>query len=298
MSVISDDTEDSTAIAERLHARTHIVSEELLHGVLSLPLLALYILFLGVPLVTLVGVSAPVANPLSNYIEVFTNPSYRDAVLLSLGISIAVTVVSVVLGLFMAYFIARREFAGKRVIVALISFPISLPGILVAWAVVVLIGRTGVLSYVLAAFLPGEAATYSHAFGLTGLLVGYTYFTLPRTTMSLTSSIENISRDREEAARSLGASKLETFAYVTLPQIAPGIGSAVVLAFSICMAAFGTALLLASGQVSILPLKIYSVILGTYDYGAGSAMAVVLTILTVGVIYGYSKAFGGNVYEQ
>jgi putative spermidine/putrescine transport system permease protein len=281
-----------------LHDRISGISEEFLQGVLSLPLAALYVLFLGVPLLTLLGLSVPVTNPLSNYIEVFTNPSYRDAILLSLGISTAITIVSVILGLFMGYFIARRDFAGKRLVVALISFPISLPGILVAWAVIVLIGRTGILSYVLATLLPGEAATYSQAFGLTGLLIGYTYFTLPRTTMSLTSSIENVSIDREEAARSLGASKLETFAYVTLPQIAPGIGSAVVLAFSICMAAFGTALLLASGQVSILPLKIYSVILGTYDYGAGSAMAMVLTVLTVGIIYGYSKLFGGNVYEQ
>lgn len=297
MSVISDD-DDRTAIAGWSTVRSRLLSGGTLHGVLSLPLLALYVLFLGVPLLTLVGVSVPVAHPLSNYLEVFTDPSYRGAVLLSLGISTAITVISVVLGLFMAYFIARRDFAGKRLIVAVISFPISLPGILVAWAVIVLVGRTGILSYVLATLLPGDAATYSQAFGLTGLLIGYTYFTLPRTTMSLTSAIDNVSRDREEAARSLGASTLETFAYVTLPQIAPGIGSAVVLAFSICMAAFGTALLLASGQVSILPLKIYSVILGTYDYGAGSAMAVVLTVLTVGVIYGYSQMFGGNVYEQ
>ena len=271
--------------------------EKAVPWLLSTPVALLYILFLGLPLAVLFGLSVPVSNPTSNYVAVFVNPSYRQALFLSLGISILITAVSVTLGLFMAYFIGRREFPGKRLIVAIISFPISLPGILVAWAVIVLIGRTGIISQALAAVTGNDPSAYSSAFGIVGLLLGYTYFTLPRTTMALVSSIENFDENLEEAARSLGASKLETFRYVTLPTIAPGIGSAVVLAFSVCMAAFGTALLLASGEVNILPLKIYSVILGTYDYGAGSALAIVLTVITVGVIYGYSQLFGGNIYE-
>lgn len=197
----------------------------------------------------------------------------------------------------MAYFIGRREFPGKRAIVAIISFPISLPGILVAWAVIVMIGRTGVLSQLLGAITGSDPSSYSSAFGIVGLLIGYVYFTLPRATMALVSSVEKLDQNLEEAARSLGASKLETFRYVTLPAIASGIGSAVVLSFSVCMAAFGTALLLASGEVNILPLKIYSVVLGTYEYGVAAAMGIVLTVITVGVIYGYSQFFGGNIYE-
>ena len=271
--------------------------EKSIPWLLSIPVALLYLLFLGVPLIVLLGLSLSGSHPFANYVEVFANPSYRGALLISLGISVLITVLSVILGLFMAYFIGRREFPGKRLIVAIISFPISLPGILVAWAVIVLIGRTGIVSILLGALTGKDPSVYSSSFGIIGLLIGYTYFTLPRTTMALVSSVENLDSNLEEVARSLGASKLETLRYVTLPAIAPGIGSAVVLAFSVCMAAFGTALLLASGKVDILPLKIYSVILGTYDYSAGSALAIVLTIITVCVIYGYSQLFGGRVYE-
>ena len=271
--------------------------DEALPWLLSIPVSVLYTLFLAFPLALLFLVSVPAEEPLANYVAVFADPGYRNSLLLSVAISVFVTVVSVILALFMAYFMGRRDFAGKRVIVAIISFPVSLPGILVAWAVIVMIGRSGIITQLLTAVLGGEAAGYSSAFGLVGLLIGYTYFTLPRATMSLISSFEALDSNLEEAARSLGASKLATFKHVILPEIAPGIGSAVVLSFSVCMAAFGTALLLASGDVPILPLKIYSIVLGLYDYAAASALAVVLTVITVGVIYGYTYLFGGKVYE-
>lgn len=271
--------------------------DEALPWLLSFPLSVLYAFFLGLPLAMLFLISVPVEDPLANYVAVFADPGHRNSLLLSLGISVFVTVVSVILALFMAYFIGRRDFPGKRLIVAIISFPVSLPGILVAWAIIMMIGRSGVVTQLLTVILGGEPAGYSSAFGIVGLLIGYTYFTLPRATMSLISSFENFDSDLEEAARSLGASKLATFRHVILPEIAPGIGSAVVLSFSVCMAAFGTALLLASGEVPILPLRIYSIILGLYDYAAASALAVILTIITVGVIYGYTYCFGGEVYD-
>lgn len=263
---------------------------------LSFPVAVLYVLFLGIPLFLLISLSLSGANPLSSFAAVFTNPAYREALTLSISISVFVTVISLVLGLFMAYFIGRRDFPGKRAIVAIISFPISLPGILVAWAVIVMIGRTGVLTQLVGSLTGSDPSSYSTAFGLVGLLIGYIYFTLPRTTMALVSSVQKMDQNLEEAARSLGASKLETFRFVTLPAIAPGIGSAVVLSFSVCMAAFGTALLLASGKVNILPLKIYSVVLGTYEYDIAAAMGIVLTTITVGVIYGYSQIAGDNIY--
>lgn len=289
MSFLLDDESEATLNRSKI--------EQSLPWLLSLPVGVLYILFLGIPLLLLVSLSTGGVTPVSNFIQVFINPSYREGLILSLGISVFVTAISLILGLFMAYFIGRREFPGKQTIVAIISFPISLPGILVAWAVIVMIGRTGVVSQVLSSITGSDPSSYSSAFGIVGLVIGYIYFTLPRTTMALVSSVEELDPNLEEAARSLGASKVETFRHVTLPAIAPGIGSAVVLSFSVCMAAFGTALLLASGEVNILPLKIYSVVLGTYEYGVAAALGIVLTVITVGVIYGYSQLFGGNVYE-
>ncbi|THE64715.1 ABC transporter permease subunit [Salinadaptatus halalkaliphilus] len=264
---------------------------------LSLPFVALFLLFLGVPVYRLVELSVQSSTVFGNYVTVFAVGRYRNALLMSFGIAFLVTGISIILGLFMAYFLARREFAGKRVVIAIISFPISFPGILIAWAMIVLLGRSGVLSQLLA-FLSGESAsTFAIAFSFWGLVAGYTYFTLPRVTMAMVSSIEKVNPSIEEAAQSLGASRLQTFRHVTLPVIAPAIASAVTLAFSVCMAAFGTALLLASGVIDILPLMIFNVVMGQQNYELGAAMGIVLTIITVGVIYGYRRKFGGSVYE-
>lgn len=282
---------------EWLHPRRRLQrAEAWLPIPLSLPAALLFVLFLGLPLFRLFELSLQSDAFLGNYVDIFAVPRYRNALAMSLVISVLVTTISVGLGLFMAYFIARRSFPGKRLVVAIISFPISFPGVLVAWAMIVVLGRTGVLAQ-LGAWLSGESAsTFAIAFSFWGLIVGYTYFTLPRVTMSLVSSVEKVDHAIEEAAHSLGASRFQTFRHVTFPVIAPAVASAVTLSFSVCMAAFGTALLLASGVVDILPLMIFNQILGQRDYASGAAMAVVLTTITVGVIYLYRRRFGGSVY--
>lgn len=264
---------------------------------LSLPIVVLFLLFLGIPMYRLFELSFQSERLLGHYRNIFEVARYRNALFMSIGISVLVTGISIILGLFMAYFIARREFTGKKVVVAIISFPISFPGVLIAWAMIVVLGRSGVLPQLIA-FMSGEGASaYAIAFSFWGLTAGYTYFTLPRVTMSMVSSIEKVDPNIEEAARSLGASRLQTFRHITLPVIAPAIASAVTLAFSVCMAAFGTALLLASGVVDILPLMIFNVIMGQHNYAAGAAMAIVLTTFTVGVIYLYRRRYGRSVYE-
>ena len=282
---------------EWLHPRRQLQrAESWLPIPLSLPAALLFVLFLGLPLFRLFELSLQSEAFLGHYINIFAVPRYRNALVMSLVISTLVTAISVGLGLFMAYFIARRSFPGKRLVVAIISFPISFPGVLVAWAMIVVLGRTGVLAQ-LGAWLSGESAsTFAIAFSFWGLVAGYTYFTLPRVTMSLVASVEKVDHAIEEAAHSLGASRLQTFRHVTLPVIAPAVASAVTLSFSVCMAAFGTALLLASGVVDILPLMIFNQILGQRDYASGAAMAVVLTTITVGVIYLYRRRFGRSVY--
>lgn len=300
---MSDESPSIGSLTNTLEKRSDLLNrwnkrlDDSLPWLLSLPLVIIFFLFLGIPMYRLFELSFQSERLLGHYRNIFEVARYRNALLMSIGISTLVTGISIVLGLFMAYFIGRREFVGKRIVVAIISFPISFPGVLIAWAMIVVLGRSGVLPQLIA-WLSGESAsTFAIAFSFWGLTAGYTYFTLPRVTMSMVSSIEKVDQNVEEAARSLGASRIQTFRHVTLPIIAPAIASAVTLAFSVCMAAFGTALLLASGVVDILPLMIFNIIMGQHDYAAGAAMAVVLTIITVGVIYLYRRQFGRSVYE-
>lgn len=271
--------------------------DESLPFALSIPLAVLYALFLGLPIATIGYLSVQGETLWSNYVTVLTDPGYRGSILISLQIAVTVTVITTVLGLVNAYFLAKNDFRGKRIVVSIINFPTSLPGILIAWGIIVLVGRQGVFSLIGSMITGARPGTFAFALGFWGLLAGYTYFTLPRVTMTLLSSIENLEQDLEETAYSLGATRFQTFRHVVLPEITPGIASGVVLAFSINMVAFGTALLLAAGEVAVLPLTIYSVILGFDDYNTASALAVVLTVITLGVIMAYGYFFGGSIYE-
>jgi putative spermidine/putrescine transport system permease protein len=280
----------------RLQGRTDAV-ESYLPFALSLPLAILYVLFLGLPLATIVQLSLQGETLWSNYVAVFTEAAYRQSIFVSLQIAVTVTVITTSVGLTIAYFLSKNEFAGKRIVISIINFPTSLPGILIAWGIIVVVGRQGIFSLIASDITGARPGTYAFAIGYWGILTGYTYFTLPRVTMTLLSSLENLNQELEEVAYSLGASRLQTFRHVVLPEIMPGVASAVVLAFSINMVAFGTALLLAAGEVSVLPLQIYSVILGFGDYNLASALAVVLTVITLGVIMSYGYFFGGSIYD-
>lgn len=280
----------------RLYGRLATV-ESYLPFALSLPLAILYLLFLGLPLATIVQLSLQGDTLWSNYVAVFTQSAYRQSILISLQIAVTVTVITTSVGLIIAYFLSKNEFPGKRLVVSIINFPTSLPGILIAWGIIVVVGRQGIFSLLASEITGGRPGAYAFALGYWGILAGYTYFTLPRVTMTLLSSLENLNQELEEVAYSLGASRLQTFRHVVLPEIMPGVASAVVLAFSINMVAFGTALLLAAGKVSVLPLEIYSVILGFGDYNLASALAVVLTVITLGVIMSYGYIFGGSIYD-
>lgn len=271
--------------------------ESYLPFALSLPLMILYLLFLGLPLVTIVQLSLQGETLWSNYVTVFTESTYRQSILISLQIAVTVTVITTSVGLVIAYFLSKNEFRGKRIVISIINFPTSLPGILIAWGIIVVIGRQGIFTLLASDITGANPGTYAFALGYWGILTGYTYFTLPRVTMTLLSSLENLNQELEEVAYSLGATRLQTFRHIVLPEIMPGVASAVVLAFSINMVAFGTALLLAAGKVSVLPLEIYSVILGFGDYNLASALAVVLTVITLGVIMGYGYVFGGSIYD-
>ncbi|MFQ3476712.1 ABC transporter permease subunit [Halonotius sp. F2-221B] len=280
----------------RLQGRLDAV-ESYLPFALSLPLAILYLLFLGLPLATIVQLSLQGETLWSNYVAVFTEAAYRQSILVSLQIAVTVTVITTLVGLTIAYFLSKNEFPGKRIVISIINFPTSLPGILIAWGIIVVVGRQGIFSLLASDITGARPGTYAFAIGYWGILAGYTYFTLPRVTMTLLSSLENLNQELEEVAYSLGASRIQTFRHVVLPEIMPGVASAVVLAFSINMVAFGTALLLAAGEVSVLPLQIYSVILGFGDYNLASALAVVLTVITLGVIMSYGYFFGGSIYD-
>lgn len=220
---------------------------------------------------------------LRNYLAVFTDPYLRGTMVLSIGLSAAVSVLSILLCIGPAWLLVRKDFPGKRMFRAILTLPMAFSGVIIGFLAVIMIGRIGFIpqaSQWLIGVPLGEALAYS----LTGLGIAYIWFQIPRATLTLESAIRKFDWDLESAARSLGASRTQTFRYVLLPLLTPAIISTVAVTFAVSMGSFGVALLLLK-RASVMPLEIYNQVYANLAFEMAAALSVVLGIVTVGVNY-------------
>lgn len=247
--------------------------------VLCAPFLLLAVVAALVPLATMVRMSLSadrfenVGWTIGAWETLVTDPVYRRVAWNTLWFAAATSVVSVALGVAVSHSLAKYSLPFERAIVSLVSFPIALPGIVVAFMVVALLGRQGLVTNAVAFFTGRGPIDLATATTVTGLFVGYVYSLLPRATMVLRGTYAEVNADAEAAARALGASPLRTFYHVTLPEIRPGIVAALVLTFRTALAIFGTVLVLQG--LTVATLQISHVISTGYESQVAAAIGIV-----------------------
>ncbi|WP_276255803.1 ABC transporter permease [Halomontanus rarus] len=226
-------------------------------AIMCLPFLVLAVFAGFVPLATMARMSLS-AERLSNegwsleaWETLTTDSTYWWIGFNTLWFAAAATLVSVAVGVAIAHALEKYSLPFENAIVAAVSFPIALPGIVVAFMVIVLLGRQGLITQAIAVFSGEGAISLATATTIGGLFLGYVYSLIPRATMVLRGTYAEVNTDAEEAARSLGASPLETFVRVTLPEIRPGIVAACILTYRSALAIFGTVLILQGGLVVV-----------------------------------------------
>lgn len=230
-----------------------------------------------------VGVYENVGWTLEFYRTLVSDPVYREVAVNTLWFAAATTIVSVAVGVGVAHALEKYDLPFERPLVAAISFPIALPGIVVAFLIVVLIGRSGLVTNALATFTGGDPISLATATTVFGLFLAYLYSLIPRSAMVLRGTYAEVNEDAEEAARALGASPLETFYYVTLPQIRPGIVASVVLTFRTALTIFGTVLVLQN--LSLATLRIHHEIANGFEIQTAAAIGVIYFAFMLGFTY-------------
>ena len=110
------------------------------------PTLLLFGLFFILPMgmLILISVSGGDGFTLNNYVQILTNPRYSKALFNSFWLSVVVTAATLVIAGVIAFFLARTDFKGKNLYMTLITFPVSLPGVVVGFMIIILFGNTGV----------------------------------------------------------------------------------------------------------------------------------------------------------
>lgn len=242
---------------------------------LVLPAIIISFAFFLLPIAQLFKVSIVEGNGIS-YWNILTQPMYLKSLLSTVGLSTFVTLVSLVIATITGLFLTRYEFWGKQVLIAMLSFPLAFPGVVIGFFVIMLAGRQGLFAQIGLA-LVGER--WMFAYSMAGLFLGYLYFSIPRVVLTVMGAAEKLDQNLIEAGRSLGASRWQIFCDVTVPTLRPGLISSGSICFATSMGAFGTAFTLAT-NINVLPMTIYTEFTLNANFAMAAALSLILGLVT------------------
>jgi putative spermidine/putrescine transport system permease protein len=212
----------------------------------------------------------------SGYWQVLSSAQYLSSLAQTCLLALVVTLAALVVGGITGVFLARQRFFGRSTLVALLTFPLAFPGVVVGFLVILLAGRQGLFS-ALGVTLAGERWVF--AYSLAGLCVGYLYFSIPRVILTVMAACESLDRSLEEAAHSLGAGSWRVVMDVIIPGLAPALVSCAAICFATSMGAFGTAFTLGT-RLNVTPVAIYNVFTNYANFAVAAALSVVLGAVT------------------
>ncbi len=212
----------------------------------------------------------------SGYWQVLGSAQYLGSLAQTCILALVVTLAALLVGGISGVFLARQRFFGRSALVALLTFPLAFPGVVVGFLVILLSGRQGLFA-TLGLELVGERWIF--AYSLTGLFIGYLYFSIPRVILTVMAACESLDRSLEEAAHSLGAGHWRVVCDVIVPGLAPALVSCGAICFATSMGAFGTAFTLGT-RLNVTPVAIYNVFTNYANFAVAAALSVVLGVVT------------------
>lgn len=231
-------------------------------------------------------------SSLVNY-ERLLQPLYVRTFLSTLQVSALVTLACVLLGFPVAYLLSQLPgwLASLGLMLVMIPFWTSVLVRTYAW--LVLLQRHGVVNNALISVgLTSEPLQLVHNF--TGTVIGMTHVLLPFLILPLHASMCAISGDYLRAAANCGAGPVRRFWSVFMPLCMPGLTSGVILVFVLCMSFYVTPTLLGGGKVSMWSMQIESNIALYSNWGAASALGVLLLVVTLLLLWGLRRLLGAN----
>jgi len=243
-------------------------------GVLALA--ALFALFLGLPVVTLVGRSLAEGS----LRVALASPVVLDALWLSLVTTAVSLVLTVAFGLPLAVVLARRSFRGMGLVEAVVDLPIVLPPSVAGLALLLVFGGRGLLG------TPFDVLGVSIPFTTVAVVLAQVFVSAPFFVRSARTGIAGVARDLEDAARVDGASELQLFRAVTVPLAGSALAAGLVMSWARALGEFGATIMFAGnveGRTQTLPLVVYGEFQGG-ELDASIAAAAMLVLAAFGVL--------------
>lgn len=244
------------------------------------PLLLVILAALGLTLFLLPLVGLLGRTPWGELATLLRSETATAALRLSLVTSVVATAISAVLGVPLAWMLARVEFPGRNLVRGLVLLPLVLPPVVGGAALLFALGRRGVLGG------PLQTATgLVLPFSTAGVVLATTFVAMPFLVLTVEAGIRNLDLRYEGAAASLGAGRLTVLRRVTLPMIAPSLVSGVVLTWARALGEFGATVTFAGnlpGTTQTLPLAVFVAL--ERDRDTAIALSLVMVAVSLAVI--------------
>lgn len=230
------------------------------------------------------------------YLSFFKDSYLMNIFFRTLRIAIITTIVCIVLGVPVSYYLSRSDKKIRGLLLALTVFPLLTNSIVRAFAWMTILGKNGAINTLLIQCHiisePCEILYTEFA-----IIIGSVYLFLPLMIVSLVGVMENINSDFVEAAQSLGASRIVAFFKVIFPLSVPGMIVGSILVFTGALTAYTTPQLLGGNKNTVLATLIYQKAMTLSDWTGASVVSVVMIIATLIVMFGINK-FASRLYER
>jgi molybdate transport system permease protein len=233
------------------------------------------VLFLVLPLIGLI-----IRAPWENLWSILRHSDTSQALRLSLWTSTAATAVSLVIGVPLAWVLARTDFPGIRLLRALVTLPLVLPPVVGGVALLLAFGRRGFVGRYLDEWF-GITVPFSPA----AVVMAETFVAMPFLIVTVEGALRSADLGFEEAAATLGASKMTVFRRITVPLVAPSLGAGAVLCWARALGEFGATITFAGsfpGRTETMPIAVYYAL--ETDPEAAIVLSLVLLLVSVIVL--------------
>jgi molybdate transport system permease protein len=248
------------------------------------PLAVLGLLFLLLPVAGLV-----LRAPWRTLLDVLASPDSLDALRLSLVCASLATGLCVLLGVPLAWVLARASFRGRGLLRALVTVPLVLPPVVGGVALFTALGRRGFVGEHLY-----EWFGISLPFTTPAVVLAEAFVAMPFLVLAVEGALRGADRRLEDAAATLGASRWYAFRRVTLPLVAPGLVAGAVLCWARALGEFGATITFAGsfpGTTRTMPIEVYIAL--QRDPAAAIALSLVLLVVSVAVLAGLRERWLG-----
>jgi sulfate transport system permease protein len=237
--------------------------------------LALGFALLYLSLIVLIPLSATFLKTFTlsgpQFIDAVSTPRVMASYRLTFGASFAAALINAVFGLVVTWVLVRYDFPGKRLIDALVDLPFALPTAVAGIALTAIYAQNGFI---------GQHLPFKVSYTPLGVFVALVFIGLPFVVRTLQPVLEDLNRELEEAAATLGASRWQTFGTVIFPILMPALLTGFALAFARALGEYGSVIFIAGNMPmvsEITPLLIITK-LEQYDYAGATAIAVVMLV--------------------